>query len=341
MIQGHTIDALLAPAFRLGPLFQAWSFTRGLTSTAFLFAAGFAFSLVTADAARATSGRKRRVRRGAQLVFLGYLLHAPVSALFGVPWARALQEAQIVDVLQCIGVSLWLLELVDRFVPGDALKLALSALLAAACFLLSSASQRVVPEGMLSPLLHYVTARGGSLFPLIPWSGYVLGGYGLGVLLRRYRARAPRATSKVLAVAAWALLCCAGLLATSSRLPKDTAFLVLKLGLVVLVSSSFAWALAGRKRLPGWLERLSGETLFLYVSHVLLLYATGVGLQTLVGRSLTPWWAAVLALLFMLACSASALLYRRTFEALRRPRGGGRPALQRIGSRGETENHIS
>src|SRR5688572_31079092 len=48
MIQGHTLDALLAPELRQGPCFSAWTFARGLTSTTFLFTAGVSFALAHA-----------------------------------------------------------------------------------------------------------------------------------------------------------------------------------------------------------------------------------------------------------------------------------------------------
>jgi uncharacterized membrane protein len=47
MLYGHTIDALLAPAYRGGVWFDAWQFQRGLTSSLFLILSGFAFSIAT------------------------------------------------------------------------------------------------------------------------------------------------------------------------------------------------------------------------------------------------------------------------------------------------------
>lgn len=341
MIQGHTIDALLAPAFRVGPLFRAWTFTRGLTSTAFLFTAGFAFAVVTADPKRVLAGRQHRLRRGAQLVFVGYLLHAPASGFFGTPWPDAWHEAQIVDVLQCIGVSLWSLELLGCLLHRTGAKLGVSLLLASTCFLLFEASGKLVPQGPFAPLLHYLTARGGSLFPLVPWSGYLLTGYALGVASSARWQHPSLRLPWLLAASAGALLTLSGLLSTSERVPAGTAFCLFKLGLVVAASAALAFMFESGRRLPVWLERLSGETLFLYVTHVVILYATGLGLGTLIGRTLTPFWALASALAFVFACSASALAYRRALEALRQRKGGGRPPLQRIGSRGETENHIS
>src|SRR4051795_11431898 len=47
MLYGHAVDALLAPAYRSGQLFDLWQFQRGLTSALFLLLSGFAFSVAT------------------------------------------------------------------------------------------------------------------------------------------------------------------------------------------------------------------------------------------------------------------------------------------------------
>lgn len=42
MVQGHTIDALLAPEYRTSLQYNAWLYLRGLTSCTFLFLSGAA-----------------------------------------------------------------------------------------------------------------------------------------------------------------------------------------------------------------------------------------------------------------------------------------------------------
>src|SRR5690606_18597665 len=111
MVQGHTLDALLSAELRAGAWFRAWTFTRGLTSTAFLLTAGFAYVLAErASRAAPDVGRRRRLRRALSLVLIGYAMRAPLGVLFGDPLAEALRNALAVDVLQCIGVSMAALE---------------------------------------------------------------------------------------------------------------------------------------------------------------------------------------------------------------------------------------
>ncbi|HEY2732482.1 MAG TPA: heparan-alpha-glucosaminide N-acetyltransferase domain-containing protein, partial [Polyangiales bacterium] len=111
MLQGHTVSALLAPAYRVGNWYAVWSAARGLTSVAFLFTAGMSFGLASArpfasSAARASASRARALR-ALRLIALGYVLHAPLQLLWDPSNARAAFERFVaVDVLQCIGVSL-------------------------------------------------------------------------------------------------------------------------------------------------------------------------------------------------------------------------------------------
>ena len=44
MIQGHTLDVLLAPAYREGVLFDGWLFLRGLTAPVFFILSGVSFT---------------------------------------------------------------------------------------------------------------------------------------------------------------------------------------------------------------------------------------------------------------------------------------------------------
>ncbi|MDY0082460.1 MAG: heparan-alpha-glucosaminide N-acetyltransferase domain-containing protein, partial [Ignavibacteriaceae bacterium] len=46
MVQGHTIDALLAPEYRSldYPVYYLWNFMRGITAPVFMFSAGTVFT---------------------------------------------------------------------------------------------------------------------------------------------------------------------------------------------------------------------------------------------------------------------------------------------------------
>lgn len=321
MVQGHTLDALLDVHTRGGPGFALWTFTRGLTSSAFLLAAGLSFAVVGADRSRFEAARAHRLRRALMLVGLGYLMHAPFGLLLGQSTQSALAELGIVDVLQCIGVGLLCLELLSITVQSSSLRAALTLCVCAVFFAAAPALNAVEPMGWARPLLHYLSARGGSVFPLSPWLGFLFAGYGVGVLvlpdgLRTSRARQARGLS-IASAAVLGLAALSALAVGSNDLRLGFTFLVLKLGLVLAVSALLAWLLFRVSRLPSLLTRLAAETLFLYVSHVVILYAAGVGLKSRVGPSLPLPAALLVALCLMIGCSAGALGYRRLRNALR------------------------
>src|SRR5215471_5133560 len=111
MLYGHAVDALLAPAFRSGPLYTVWQFQRGLTSCLFLLLSGFAFSIATARhwAAQITlsAAQLKRLRRFSLFMLLGYSLRIPVTPITRLHGASAEQWQAFlsVDVLQLIGAT--------------------------------------------------------------------------------------------------------------------------------------------------------------------------------------------------------------------------------------------
>ncbi|HEY6878883.1 MAG TPA: heparan-alpha-glucosaminide N-acetyltransferase domain-containing protein [Polyangiales bacterium] len=303
MIQGHAVSAVLAPSYKSGWLFDAWSFARGLTSVMFLFSAGYAFAWIDA---REETGR--RVRRALTLIALGYLMHAPFAIVLGAPREAALQSAVVVDVLQCIGVSLLSLEGLRHWWPRQWLRVAFTSTAALAVFGLAPLTAAISVEGGLRPLANYVTAQGGSLFPLVPWLGYVYAGYSLGAFARRRPTQTPRLLA---AASAASFALGAAWLRAGPAVPRSLSpgYGVVKLACVLALAALLAWWLRGR-RLPGLLSRLSRETLFLYLSHVVILYADRIGLQERWRGQGSPWFGVWLALVLMVGCSAAALAWR-------------------------------
>jgi uncharacterized membrane protein len=344
MVQGHSLDALLATELRHGFAFRAWTFARGLTSPAFLLTTGLSFALATGSRAGTSAGRTRRLKRAAQLVMLGYLMRAPLGMLFGDDAQAALRNALAVDVLQCIGVCLALLELGCTWIAGRAGRAWLGLGLGTLCLALGPVSERLVPSGSWLPLLNYFSARAGSLFPLLPWAGFVFMGLALGQGVLWWSERGERALSELTAAASYpqtglaarlaalGVLVCGISAALFALLPAtpnrvSPAYALLKLGLVVLVAGMLARWLRG-KTLPPLLRQLSSETLFLYVSHVVLLYAGHVGLAQRIGPTLGLLGALGWALALLVGCAAGALGYRRAQRALRGRGGRGTPRAQ-------------
>jgi uncharacterized membrane protein len=341
MLQGHTVAALLAPEYRHGAVYGLWSTARGLTSVAFLFAAGLSFYLATERESAADSGGRGRVMRALRLVGLGYLLHLPVALFTGADAttrARALHELAAVDVLQCIGVSMVLLEGLRVAVSNARARVAASVALAAALFALAPWAAELQASGTLRPLLAYATPAGGSLFPLAPWAAHVFAGFACGAVVRRpastfvpepepvpvpdlARPRTARDLFRrslgirLAAIAALASLFAAACIALP--VPPVLRDHSSRLAGVLLA----AWVLwfAGERlaRVPSAIAVLAQQTLVLYVFHVLLVYGQGVGLASWLGPRLGPGGAFLATLLVVGASAAVALGYDRLARARR------------------------
>ena len=321
MVQGHTIDAVLSASYRSGGVHQAWIWCRGLTSVAFLFAAGASFHLATLrDFARHREDRGAvagRFRRAITLVLIGYALHFPfwLPLLGSAPASAALRQAVLVDVLQCIGASLFVLEGLVVVLPSARAVEAAGAVLALALFALSPLAARVEASGPWLPLLDYVTRRGGSLFPLLPWAAHIMFGVACGGLL----LSSPRPGLRLSAAAA--LLFAAGRLLPAAAAPLPDH--LQRLGCVLLVLALLSQFEAASRALPRWVFRLSGETLFIYVFHVVLAYGDGLGLAAAVGRRLAPGPAVLVAAAMIALAFGGALVYRRAAGGLARSTKAG------------------
>ncbi len=313
MLQGHTIAAVLAPAYRHGALYEAWLAARGLTSVAFLFASGMAFYFVAvrrnSRSADDQRGVTRRVRRALWLVMLGYLLHLPLAAFFAsdaTVRALALRGFLGVDVLQCIGVSMLTLEALRRVLPTRSHLAATCAVLAVGLLALTPLAARLAQSISWPWLSAYLARVPGSSFPLFPWAAHVFFGVACGAWLDSpSRLRTPTRIA-LLAVLLSSVFWMLSALGAASPVVDH----VLRLSRVTLACSALAWLAAQVGRTPMLIQELSKQTLFLYVFHVLLVYGQGVGLAESIGPRLSGWAAVGLAALVVAVSAGLVLGYR-------------------------------
>lgn len=331
MIVGHTVDALLAESLRSGPVYDGWTWVRGLTSVSFMVAAGLSFHLSTLARFEAhVSDRSKviaRFRRGGWLMLVGYLLHFP-AGIFGGDAAAAMREFLIADVLQCIGLCIVMLEGITVLSRGPRRVVMISAALAALFFFVAPLTDGIDPSGPWRFALNYLTHRGGSLFPLAPWAGYVFAGVVLGAVALPHGTRTDARLPLPRLLGASALVCLLGYavglgpaLAEGAHHNASPGFNLLKMAVVFALIALLAVAERPITRLPKPLSILAGETLTLYAFHLLVLYAGGVGLYRLVGHSLSlP--AAIGAALGMLGLTCAVGLAWHRAKKRRRPARG-------------------
>jgi uncharacterized membrane protein len=173
MIQTHALS-LLRPELRTGPLWTRLQWIDGLVAPAFIFSAGFSLALVQVRGAAAGT-RWPRMRK--TLRRLGEVLL--VATLVNWMWFPLLREPRWIfriDILHCIGLSLLIALPVLAALATRPQVLRWVALgLAAIAFGASPLAERV--HGPLAALANGST---GSVFPLLPWAGYVYLGASAG-----------------------------------------------------------------------------------------------------------------------------------------------------------------
>jgi uncharacterized membrane protein len=302
MVQGHTLDVLLAPQFRAGAAYNFWLFLRGLTAPTFLFLAGLSFTLSSTkhwDSYLAPSSSfYRRIRKFGFFVLLGYAMHLPVSSfgdlagLNAAGWQSWLQ----VDVLQCIGVTLICLQLLvmacrtpQRFAK---VALGLSIFVVLATPLVAGVEWQA---GLPLPVASYLGLQTGSLFPLFPWSGYILLGAATGYGARQWKSDMAR-MRRVLPVIGAAFI-----LVGLCRIPHylypqvdfwltSPSLFLIRVGCVGLLLTAVSYVTQRIKFPERPTQYLAQESLTIYFVHVCILYGSvwNLGLRQTIGATLSP-----------------------------------------------------
>ena len=111
MLQGHFIDSLLQPIYRdkTNAIYNTWEYFRGITAPTFFTITGLVFVYLLLRAKSKNEDRfriKKGFNRGLLLIGIGYALRFSFISLFQ---GKINMYFIVVDVLQCIGLSLILL----------------------------------------------------------------------------------------------------------------------------------------------------------------------------------------------------------------------------------------
>ena len=333
MMYGHTVAALLAPQYQQGTWYDVWQFQRGLTSSLFLLLGGFAFSLATrrhwVPQADTRAAVFKRVRRFALFVLLGYSLHLPVYRLLDLPLATAenWRAFQAVDVLQLVGTTLIGLQLLALVSRSRRVFMTLSFALAAVVVLLTAPAARIDWTERVSPwVAPYLSTATGSLFPLLPWSAFVLTGAGLGQIYSRWGA------AHLGAFARWGLLGPGVLMLALAFSSGGNPFawppteFALRTGPCLLIMGAIALLSHRIQHLPRLFGAIAQESLLVYFVHLCIVYgsAWNNGLYRWYAASLGP--LATLAAVVFVVVSMSALAVWWNHVKRTRPRTAKRIA---------------
>lgn len=340
MVQGHVFTSLLDPSYAAQRWHRHHNFVHGYTAPMFLFASGLAFGYTTFRAWESNTsvgdGLWKRFRRYGWLLGIGYVLHMPALALTRLvhiedegTWRNWLQ----VDVLQHIGVSLVLLQLLALAVRKQAAFVAIVAVLFVAVVFGAPIVWRWdvaahLPLGIAS----YVNAGTGSLFPLVPWAGFTYAGILVAFAARRVKKPSHELAWPLLALTVAAFVVPIGLNRTGFQpygphdfWKTDPYYFFFRLANVLSVLT--AWCFVERfADARGWLKEgtqqartragrflelvriVGAESLLIYVVHLVFLHGSvlSTGVEHYVGQSLTLGQASIGAATLFLAMVALA-----------------------------------
>ncbi len=336
MIETHVFNATLASDLLSGSAFQYLKFINGLVAPSFLFASGLAYAVTTRRKAQEylSLGKPLMSQLGRILTIalIGYLLHIPIFSarhLFTEATDEQWQSFFQVDVLQCIAVSLLLLQALllalrsERRQYGAALLLSILAV-AATPFVWEINFWSQIPWIFAG----YMNGIKYSLFPLFPWMAFLFAGAVAGYLFTEAREKArsgaePQAEKSALQSLVWtggSLILAAFLLEHLFPAMRERpnywsvspAFFLLRLGIVMILCSALAhWTLLVPSSGKPVIRLFGRESLLIYVAHLLLLFGSfgSFKLTRKVGGTFGYTEASLLTLFFILLMFGSAFVW--------------------------------
>ena len=186
---------------------------------------------------------------------------------------------------------------------------------------------------------YVIPVTGRSTFTLFPWSGFLIAGAAVGVVLDRARGIAAErrlvgrmaAGGAALAAAAYAGSYLPSVFAASSFWTTSPAFFFVRLGiLVLLVPMAFVWMSLGRTASP--VRELGWSSLFVYWIHLELVYGSP---SRPLHRALTVEQAAIAFGLFTLVLYVMVRLKHRLWDGA----GAAGAAVRNMAQRQASPGH--
>ena len=312
MMEGHFIDTLLDPVYRdSGAIFFTWKYFRGITAPVFFTISGFIFSYLLMKVAGTSKAKKRLkkgVKRGLLLLFLGYLLRAPILS-----WLQGSFSSYffVVDVLHCIGLSLIIIVGLYRLCDGKKVLLMTAFGLLWIGIFVSEPLYRDQSFDFLPAIFsNYLTKANGSVFTIIPWFGYVAFGSMMAIcfdLFEKVKSFKWISISLMLLIGGVVFRFSSYLFmelyyGTDVLVFKQIAYLNYlfpRLGDVLILFAIF-YALNKYLNIE-IVGKVGQKTLSIYVIHFIILYGSfsGLGLRQVIGATLNPYFAGLGACIFI------------------------------------------
>ena len=326
MLQGHFIDTLIDPVYRdsTSTTYSVWSYFRGITAPVFFTISGLVFTylLLRANAKGDDQPRiKKGFFRGLLLIGIGYSLRINL-----VSWLSGYFSNYffVIDVLQCIGLSLIILVCLHiLFKHNSYIFSTVLFALGCLCFVSEPLYRNIVIDNLPLPITNYMTKINGSVFTILPWFGYSAFGAFLSTLFFRHvhRNRFKQFTIITFFVVGYLLIYYSSWFLKELYyltdielfiLSADYNYLFTRFGNVLILFGLFYAFEHFLKQ--SIIARIGEKTLSIYVIHFIILFGsyTSYGLKRFLHQSLDPTEAIFGAILFMLVVCFIAFHYAKT-----------------------------
>lgn len=308
------MDTLLNPVYRDNSYraYTVWSYFRGITAPTFFTISGLIFLFLLLKAHDKGSDKQRILKgakRGIMLILIGYALRIPFFS-----WFKGHFDTYflVIDVLQCIGLSL--LIIIGLYLLCKRNSYILSAvllLLGCVIFVCEPLYRNLTLDHFPLVLANYLSKSNGSVFTMLPWFGYVAFGGFIATLFYRNAHKKyfkPITIGIFFSIGLILLLYSTHILQNLFYLTKIELFtraanynyLFLRLGNVLLYFTFFYTLEHFMKQ--SIVTRIGEKTLNIYIVHFIIIYGsfTGIGLKHFYYKSLEPWEAVFGAIVFMI-----------------------------------------
>ena len=326
MLQGHFIYTLLDVSYRdeTSVIYNCWRYFRGITAPTFFTISGLIFSYLLIRAKQKGESKQRMRKgllRGLMLIGIGYLLRIPILEWF---LGKFRTYFLVVDVLQCIGLSLIFIVTIYLLCCKKTLLFSIVMLIFGVVIFTTDPLYRTIElENVPLAIENYISKANGSVFTIIPWFGYMCFGAFISTLFYRYLERPkfkPAIVAGFFVVGLFLIHRSSWLfkklyLIFDIELFKEVAnfnYLYTRLGNVLILFAIFYLFEAYIKK--PLILKIGQKTLSIYVIHFIIMYGsfTGLGLQQLIGRTLGPWQAISGALIFLAVVCFISFYYAKT-----------------------------
>lgn len=340
MMQGHVIYELASPSTIDYSTFgwSVWNFIRGLTAPTFLFISGAVNVFANKRLEDGSLGKDiiwKRIKIAIMLLIIGYLLVFPAAKVYDLQFVSedSWRIFFSVNILQLFSVSLLLL-LTLFILTKNNKKLGYVSLFLA--FLIVFASPFVhqvhwfdyLPEFFAA----YLSSEHGSLFPVFPFSAYLLFGASFGVWLQRIdrnqRNEFLMKTCWKIGVPTILIGYPMMLLFNKVSVPfvdvlrVSPGFFFIRIGLVLTIISIMTFIYNLTKPLGKYYSMFGKKAIYIYVIHLMLIYGSpiSVGLAKYFRSQLTLEYSILAALFVIFATLGIVYLYEYTTTKYKYPK---------------------